>query len=626
MAPTSVERTLTRRVAKLLAPPPKQTVSDWADAERRLSSEASAEAGRWYTDRAPFQRGIMDARDEDGVHTIVIKASAQVGKSEILLNIIGFHIDRDPAPILLVQPTLQFAEEFSKDRIAPMLRDTPTLQGKVKDPRSRDSGNTLLKKNYAGGHLTLAGSNSPASLAGKPIRIVLCDEVDRFPPSAGAEGDPVKLAQKRSDTFHNRLTVLCSTPTIDGASRIQQAYDESDQRKFHVPCPLCNGMQPLEFPSIKWDKDEHGQPQNVRYACSHCQGEFDDSQKDWMLLNGKWVAGAPFKGIAGFHLSALYSPWKRWAELVVEFLEAQKSNESLKVFVNTALGETWKEKGEAPEWKRLYDRREKYAIGSIPDPVIFLTAGVDVQKDRIEAEITGWGKDRQSWSIEYRVIVGDTASEDPWRELDRLLMQEWAKANGQALRIRMLAVDSGYNTQHVYNWARRHPPTRVMAIKGSDSLGVPLGNPSAVDVTIKGKRVKRGFRVWPVGVGILKSELYSWLKLERPSEGEVYQAGFCHFPEYAEEYFEQLTAEVQVKKKVKGFWRYEWVKTRDRNEALDARVYASAAAIACGRDRLTPDQWDAILGEYVPPPPPGQKSQSQTPAAPMRKRRESSFW
>lgn len=625
MALSSNEAKLSKKVAKLLTPPPKLTVSQWADAERRLSPESSAEPGRWNTDRAPYQREIMDSRDEDGLHTIVIMAGAQVGKTAIIENFIGFHIDRDPSPILLVQPTLELAEAFSKDRLAPMIRDTPTLSGKVKDPRSRDSGNTLLHKKFPGGHITMAGANSPASLASRPIRIVMCDEVDRYPFSAGTEGDPVKLAQKRSATFFNRLTLICSTPTIEGASRIQLAYQESDQRRYHVPCPLCNGIQVLQFSSIKWDKDPNGKPVNVRYSCSHCSGEFDDSQKDWMLLNGKWIAAAPFAGIAGFHISELYSPWRRWAETVAEFIEAEKSQETLKVWVNTALGETWKEKGEAPEWKRIYERREKYAISSVPAPVIFLTAGVDVQKDRLEWEVVGWCRDRQSFSIEHRVVLGDTASEEPWKELDRLLMHEWTKSDGQMLRVRMLAVDSGFNTQHVYNWARRYSPTRVMAVKGSDTAAVPLGQPSAVDLTLKGRRVRRGFKVWPVGVSILKAELYSWLKLDRPSEGEGYPAGYCHFPEYAEEYFEQLTAEVLVTRVVKGFRRYEWVKTRERNEALDMRIYASAAAIACGRDRMTPEQWDHLLGEHVPAP--SQPGREQTPQdQPPRRKRESSFW
>jgi phage terminase large subunit GpA-like protein len=544
--------------------------------------------------------------------------------TEFILNILGYHIHHDPSPILLVQPTLDLAEAFSKDRLAPMVRDTPALHDKVKDARSRDSGNTLLHKKFPGGHITMAGANSPSSLASRPIRIVLCDEIDRYPFSAGTEGDPVKLAQKRSTTFYNRRTILVSTPTIEGASRIQRAFEESDQRFFHVPCPLCDGMQPLTFDRIKWEKDEKESPINVRYACSQCNQEFDDKKKDWMLLNGKWVATAPNRGIAGFHLSELYSPWRKWEETVAEFLEAKKSNETLKVWVNTALGETWKEKGEAPEWKRLYERRESYPFNRIPKGGLFLTAGVDVQKDRLEIEVVAWGRDKQSWSIDYRVIPGDTASEIPWAELDKVLMQEWPGEAGSSLPIKMLAVDSGFNTQHVYNWARKHPMSRVMAVKGVDTASILLGQPSPVDVTVRGRKVKRGFRMWPLGVSIAKSELYSWLRLEKPSEGQPFPPGYCHFPQYGEEFFEQITAEQLVTRIVRGFRKYEWIKTRDRNESLDCRIYSRVAASLVGLDRFSPEQWDALAGEL------GQVDLPQPKADPPpsnpEPRRKSTFW
>lgn len=623
-----IEHGLARKVARLVAPPPNFTVSEWADAERFLSPESAAESGRWQTDRAPYQRGIMDSLNEPGVHTAVIKSSAQVGKTEFLLNIIGYHIHHDPSPILLVQPTLDLAEAFSKDRLAPMIRDTPALRGKVKDVRSRDSGNTLLHKKFPGGHITMAGANSPSSLASRPIRVVLCDEVDRYPFSAGTEGDPVKLAQKRSTTFHNRRTVLVSTPTIEGASRIQIAFDESDQRYFNVPCPLCEAPQALKFEQIKWEKDDRGLPINVRYTCVHCSGEFDDKRKDWMLLNGKWIATAPFKGVAGFHLSELYSPWRRWEDTVAEFLEAKKSNETLKVWVNTALGETWKEKGEAPEWKRLYERREQYPKNKLPEPVLFVTAGVDVQANRLEVEIVGWGRDKQSWSIDYRVISGDTATEAPWKELDLLLMEEWEHERGTHLPIKILAIDSGFNTQHVYNWARRHPISRIMVVKGVDAAPVLVGQPRAVDVSIKGVRIKRGIQLWTVCVGMAKAELYSWLRLDKPVGNEPYPPGYCHLPEYDTEYFEQLTAETQVTRIVKGFRRYEWVKSRERNEALDVRNYARAAASRVGLDRLSPAQWDALasqIGLVVRPSAPKSNVSSGSGPTPAKKRR-SSFW
>jgi phage terminase large subunit GpA-like protein len=630
----SIDRELTRRVVKSLAPPPKLTVSQWADAERRLSPESSAEPGRWNTNRAPFQRAIMDSVSDESTYKVVWKASAQVGKTEFILNVIGYFVDQDPAPMLIVLPTLELAEAVSKDRIAPMIRDTPALTDKVKDPRARDSGNTLLHKKFPGGQMTLAGANSPSSLASRPVRMVLCDEVDRYPISAGSEGDPTKLAQKRANTFHNRIFIETATPTVEGASKIDASYQESDRRRYYVPCPLCEKKQVLEWPQIKFDRAESGAPTNVRYTCSHCTGEFDDSRKDWMLLNGEWIAEAPFRGIAGFHISELYSPWKKWAEVVTDFLDAKSDPQKLKVWTNTSLGETWKEKGEAPEWKRIYDRREKFPQNQIPKEVVFLTAGVDVQKDRLEVEIKGWGRDKQNWSIDHRIYSGDTTDESDtgvWRHLDALLAETWRHPNEVDLPIRVLAIDSGFNTQRVYNWARRHPVTRVMVVKGTDNSAVLLNTPTAVDVAGKGKRIRRGMRLWTLGVGIAKSELYALLRLESPIGDAPFPPGYCHYPEYGEEWFKQLTAESLSKRTVKGFSRYEWVKDRDRNEALDLHVYNRSAAAMIGLDRFSPGQWDQevlnIGGSVsVHAQPPQPKKAEGTPPVDSTPRRNGSFW
>jgi phage terminase large subunit GpA-like protein len=588
---------LVKKTMKILAPPPDLTVSEWADAERRLSAESSAEPGRWRCDRNPAQTGVMDAMTEPGVGRVVGMMSAQVGKTEGILNMLGYVIHLDPSPMMVVQPTLDMAEAFSKDRLAPMLRDTPALKEKVRDPRARDSGNTLLQKKFPGGHVTMSGANSPASLASRPIRIVLCDETDRYPASAGSEGDPVKLAQKRAATFFNRLFIEFSTPTIKGISRIEKSFEESDKRFFHLPCPLCGHMQVLKFEQMLWESPDSKTPENVRYKCVSCSETFDESHKMEMLRKGKWIATAPFRGTAGFHLWEAYSPWKHWHEIIAEFLEVKDDPERLKVWMNTSKGETFEIKGDAPEWKRLFERRERYPMGKIPARGLFLTAGADVQKDRIECEIVAWGRDKQSWSIDYVTFEGDTATEEPWKQLTELLSKQWAHPSGLMLPIRMLAVDSGYNSQHVYNWARTHPRSRVMATKGSDTAATIVGSPSNVDVRMDGKRIRRGFRLWIVGVSIAKAELYSWLKLETPSDGKPYPLGFCHYPEYAEEYFQQLTAECLKEKLVKGQTRYYWEKTRERNEALDCRVLARAAAAVVGMDRFTPEQWDAMAKE-----------------------------
>jgi phage terminase large subunit GpA-like protein len=288
-----------------LAPPTKLTISEWADLERRLSPEASAEPGPWHTDRAPYQRGVMDAMSDPAVDTVVFMSGAQIGKTELLLNGLGFYISHDPSPILVLQPTLEMAQAFSKDRLATMLRDTPCLKSKVRDPRSRDSGNTTLHKSFPGGHVTIAGSNSPSSLASRPIRIIFCDEIDRYPASAGSEGDPVSLARKRSATFHNRKCVLTSTPTIRGASRIETAYEQSDQRRYFVPCPDCGAQDSLKWANVCWPENR---PREAVYVCQHCGSAWDDVARRRALQKGQWLATAPFNGVAGFHLSGHYSP------------------------------------------------------------------------------------------------------------------------------------------------------------------------------------------------------------------------------------------------------------------------------------------------------------------------------
>src|SRR3990172_8165713 len=316
--------------------PPKLSLSEWADRNRRLSPEASAEPGVWVTARAEYQRGILDAFSDPLVEEVVVMSSSQVGKTEILNNVVGYYIDQDPCPILIVQPRVEDAETWSKDRLAPMLRDTPCLRGLVKDPKTKDSGNTIRMKEFPGGRIAIGGANSPAGLAARPVRVVLLDEVDRFPASAGTEGDPVRLAIKRSQTFWNRKIGKFSTPTVKGASRVEAEWEESDQRRYHVPCPVCPGLQILRWGQVKWGKDEKGKPSGVHYECEHCQAKIEERDKLRMVRNGRWIAGKPeIKRKAGVHLNELYSPWSSWQAMVERFYEDKKRPETLKTFVNT---------------------------------------------------------------------------------------------------------------------------------------------------------------------------------------------------------------------------------------------------------------------------------------------------
>lgn len=544
-----------------VSPPPKLTVSEWADNHRYLSPESSAESGKWDTARAEYQRGIMDAFSDPSIHTVVWMSSAQVGKTECLNNIVGYFIDQDPSPILFLQPTLEMGQAWSKDRLAPMLRDTPNLKGKVQDSKSRDSGNTILHKSFSGGHITISGANSPASLASRPIRVVLMDEIDRYPISAGAEGDPVNLATKRSTTFWNRKRMLTSTPTIKGVSRIERAYDESDMRKFYVPCHACGHEQHLVFGNVKWDKNDIS---TARYHCERCGTGWSDIQRWNSIKRGHWVAKKVSLGIAGFHLNELYSPWVKLIDFVSSFIEAKKSKESLKTFVNTSLGETWEEEAIQLDDNELLNRREDY--NDVPSDALILTAGIDVQDDRVEVEVKGWGENDESWGIDYKIIHGDPSKKQIWDDLNNALLQTYKNEDGYTMRIACACIDSGgHFTDQVYKFVKGKAARRIYAVKGSSTAGAPLVNRGT---TSNKARVK----LFSIGTDTAKELIFARLKTDE------FGAGYMHFSKkYDEEYFLQLTAEKITTKFIRGFASRVWVKTRARNEALDLTVYNMAA-------------------------------------------------
>lgn len=625
---------LAKRVMSRWAPPPKLTISEWANTHRKLSAESSAEPGDYSTDKAPYQKGIMDAVSDRYTEQVVVMAGSQLGKSEIENNISGFFMDPvygEPSPILIVQPTIQMAEDYSKDRIFPMIRDTPALRRHF-NLKSRSGDNTLLHKRFPGGNLSLIGANSPASLASRPKRVLLADEIDRFPKSAGDEGDPFTLAKRRTATFHNRKIVAVSTPTRKGDSRIEELYELSDKRRFHVSCPHCNEKITFIFGQLKWENED---PKTVVYLCQHCDAIIDENDKLPLMRAGEWIAEKPFAGIAGFHINELYSPWRRWWEIVRDFLEAKKNPQSLKAWLNTSLAETWEDKGDAPPYQKLYHRRERYNA-QVPAGALFLTAGVDVQGNRIEVHIIGWGRDKERWTIDYRVLPGDIQTDAPWDELEKILYETFECENGSRMSIRVMAVDSGTFTARVYDWVRKHPPNRVLAVKGVETQQSFVSTTSAKNVDMKkdGKRLARGLKVWTVGTDMAKTELYGILKLEQPTDEELkaragkYPPGYMHFPDTLDEgFFKQLTAEALLPRTVRGFTKYIWVNVGGRNEALDTAVYARAAASFVGIDRFKEHHW-AELGGFVAQAKPAPKSappENQTQPREPRKKRKSSW-
>ncbi|WP_106494900.1 phage terminase large subunit family protein [Lentibacillus sp. Marseille-P4043] len=558
-------------IKEIVTPPPDLTVSEWADMYRKLSSESSSEPGQWRTSRAPYQKEIMDSVNDSNTEKIIIMSSAQVGKSELLLNTVGYHIDFDPSPIMMLQPTVDLAKSFSKERIAPMLRDSPTLRKKAADDKSRDSGNTVMQKSFTGGYIALVGANAPSGLASRPIRILLADEVDRFPVSAGSEGDPLSLAEKRTNNFPNRKKIFVSTPTIKGASRIEAEFETSTQEHWHLPCPSCREYQPLRWSQIKFDyDDETKEVKSAHHACKYCGTLHDEFE--WKAGNGKWVADKPDVKNRGFHLNELVSPWKRWKEIISDFKDAKKKGkESLKVWVNTSLGETWEEQGDGVKSEGLLGRRKEYGC-EVPNEVAVLTSGVDVQDNRLEYEIVGWGPGKESWGIEYGVIMGDPGQEFVWKSLDDVILKDYKRQDGNVMKVMSTCVDSGgHHTSSVYDYCKKREYNRVWAIKGVGGTGHSF-------IKRPNRRDQYGIWLFTIGVDVGKDDIVSRLKAE-PT-----QNGYCHFPidrekGYDDYYFKGLTAEHRVTRYKNGQPTIKWeLKTSSaRNEPFDLRNYATAA-------------------------------------------------
>jgi phage terminase large subunit GpA-like protein len=578
-------------------PPPKLSLSQWADEHFYLSAESAAEPGRWKS--MPYQVGILDAITDPSITRVSVMKSARVGYTKCINAAIAYHIAQDPCPIMVVQPTVEDAEGYSKEEIAPMLRDCAVLAGLVTNDdkqrgKTRGIESTILDKRFPGGVLSMVGANSGRGFRRVSRRVVIFDEVDGYPAKgAGKDGDPIKLGEKRSEFYWNRKIVAGSTPLIKGASRIEELFEAGDQRRYHVPCPHCGRMDVLSF----GDKTARGymmrwtDPSDAHFVCRACAGQIGEEHKLEMLKRGAWIPDKPGGTHASFHIWAAYSmsPNASWGALAEEYLEAQKNPTTLRTFMNTAAGESFAETGEAPAWEILYQRREGYAIGTVPVEPLALTSGVDVQKDGLYYEVVAWLADKQSYSVEAGKIDGDTALDATWSKLDELIGRTFTGPGGAEYPIRLTAIDSSYDTQRVYGWARQHPLSRVIAVKGSATASVLVGSASPVDITIGGKKIPHGYRVYSVGVDIAKSELYGYLRIKR--DGADSPSGYCHFPAYEGEFFQQLTAEhlVTSVNKTTGREVQTWHAMPNRpNHFLDCRNYARVAASVLGLDKYKP--------------------------------------
>jgi phage terminase large subunit GpA-like protein len=579
-------------------PAPDYTVSQWADNYRILPSEGSVEPGKYRTSRTPYCREIMDALSVySGIDDVTVMKATQLGMTEIGNNFFGYIVDTEPGPILMVFPTDKLAEDHSSAKLGPTIDETPELAQKISPRKTKTAGNATLRKKFPGGILFISGANSPANYRNKSIRYLMLDDLDGFPATVKNEGDPADLAEKRTDSYSARKKIYRnSTPTIKGISKIEKHFLASDQRRYYVPCPFCGNFQPLVWGGpgkkrgIKFTRDKVGEVIAVWYECRACHEAIDESFKPQMLEAGKWKAKYPHRKKRGYHLSSLYSPlgWVSWEQIVKEFLAAKSSPERLQVWTNTRLAEVWDEAGSQPDWILLKNRAEAYRLLTWPDPVCFLTAGVDVQANRLPVVVRGWGKDERSWLVLYTELFGDPNQPEVWQDLDRLLQQAYIGENGDALYINTMAVDAGYLSNAVYNFCRFRP-LNTIAVKGINTGGRTsiITKPSVVDVTWQGELIKGGCQLWPVSVDPAKSQIYSRLAMVKDGPG------FYHWPiGLDDEYYLQLTAEKKITKYRNGFEVYEWAKLRDRNDALDIEVYAFAAAIRAGLHLIT--DWQAV--------------------------------
>lgn len=589
-------------INKIWQPPLDLSIAEWADKFRRLSPEASSEPGRWNTNKAPYQREIMNAIKDMDVERVVLMTAAQIGKTEILLNTIGYFIDQDPGPILMLNPTLEMSEAFSVDRLAPMIRDTPCLAEKIQAPRTRDTENTKTRKKFTNGEISLAGANSPANLAARPIRILLCDEVDRYPGSAGSEGDPLTLAMKRTQNFWNKRVVWVSTPTIKNISRIEKAFEFSSREEWVIPCPSCGEFMPYD-----WAQIIHKDREQPVMKCIHCNGEFTEYEWKRGQINGRWKVNNPnVKNIRGFHLNSFASPWVSWGSLCNQYEEAHANGEDeYKVWVNTVLGLPYEDTAGVMEVRSLKDHREKYDA-EIPEGVLLLTCGVDTQDDRLELEVLGWGMNNETWGIQYKVIYGSPAQAETWSELDDFLARDFYYADGKKINIACTCVDSGgHFTDDVYKFCKLRSRRRIFPIIGRGTFGRPAASKPN---TNNRRRVK----LFTLGVSTIKTVLHTRLQIEKIG------SGYCHFPldsesghrGYDNAYFRGLLSERQTLKRSKGQTVIEWEywDKKARNEPLDCRVYAIGAyeilapnmnALLAKRIKDIPAQKKAVLNEIA---------------------------
>ncbi len=580
-------RRLMKAISRGLAgmqPPENLTVTEWAECKRYLSTEASAEPGLWRTSRTPYLRAIMDAFTDPKIRHIVFVAASQVGKTEVINNIIGYIIDQNPGSILFVHPTTIDAREFSKLRIAPMIRDSPAVRRRISAPKSRDSGNTLLQKTYPGGILTLCGSNEAHALASKPIRYVFGDERDRWAQSAGTEGDPWELAMARQTTFYNAKAVEVSTPTIRGSSNIAKSFAKGTMERWKSQCPHCGEFHEIQWKDIRYEAEEtvvnHERTYTVHDVFWICPGCGCVSEEAVIKKQpAKWVADNPAayaNGVRSFWLNAFVSPWASWESICLKYQNALGDTGKMQVVYNTCFGQLWEDRGDTQDPDTLLGRREVYEA-ELPEGVLVLTAGVDTQDDRMEYEIVGHGHFGETWGIEKGIIMGRPDDPATWDSLDMMVFDRVLRfKDGLGLKVSTSFVDEGgHFTEWVRQFCRNRVGKKVFCIKGFPGADRPFTSPPKKQKIIIKNRYLGTVWQYQLGVDSGKQIIMDNLKVQAPGPK------YCHFPlrdDYGAMYFHGLLSEHLVPEgKVRQRWVWTKIQGHERNEPLDCRNYALAA-------------------------------------------------
>lgn len=572
-----------------LRPDPDETVDEFADRHIQLPSYV-AESGQWRTARTPFLREIMRCLSpRHPCRKVVFEKPVQIGGTQSAVNWAGYTIGRAPAAMLFYEPSLDSAKRLSKEKLDPMIEATPILRGKVKEARSRDSGNTTYKKEFLGGFLNLLGTNSSVAARSTSAPNVVLDEVDEYEFDVSDQGHPADLIEKRAASFPRYKIFELSTPGVEGVSRIEKDYQKGSRGRYYVPCPFCGHMQHLQWSHLVFTFNGENRPQDAAYQCAGCRMLIPDRYKTWMMdfARARWIHEDPENPTQSFHLNLLYQPygwaypWSRLAQEWIEATDAMKAGDprALKTFMNTILAETWKEKGEKVNQDDLYQRREIYAA-PCPRGVVALTAAIDVQDDRLEAEVCGWGVGEESWSIEYRIFSGSPSLPQVWMEVTEWLQQAREHADGVSLRVEAVGIDTGgHHTKEAYRFVERYRGI-AYALKGSSQPGAP-------PIPVRRPRKHRRFRLelYLVGTIALKDTLFPRMKIAVPGPGYMH---FPHRPEYNQEYFKGLGSEIK-KPKYRHHVQvgYYYQKEYQRNEPLDLKAYNLATLLLWLGDRRT---------------------------------------